>query len=220
MAVDSVRRLVDRGVSQPLPTQHISKFERLNSRELDAVDLLSDESPYFDSYEFDGQTRTYSEFEFTTEPLFGSPKSAIGVLEYREESNFIFLVLDQDTPKPDTIFDELRENAGDQFPVQGDFSPTYENICDFIRAADHVVKVNTPTTKDDPVTRISEGANLPIELARLRFDYEENSKIITYSDGQLTIPLPERENSLLQSLSEQASLREYVIQTFEMAFHE
>jgi len=219
MAVDSVRRLAQTEVLESLPSNHIANFKIEEADENQATDLLSGRNEYYEDYNYDGQKRIYRSFTFTTEPMFGSPKTANGVLEYRNQSDLLFLILDQDTPKPSTIFDELRDDDEKKLPVQVDFSPTYEATCDFIRSANKVVKVQSPTSYTEPEQSILEdGDNIPVEMARLRFDFQGESKAVTYANGQLEIPLEFEEEPTIEAVTPSKSFREYVIQAFEMAF--
>jgi len=217
MAVDSVRRLAEATQPERLPLPSTAKFDFTDREELEAVDLLNDENDYFPTYDFEGQSRIYHEFKFTTEPIFGSPKTATGVLEIRESSDLVFLILDQDTPKPSTIFEELSNSSQYELPLKSDFSPTYENICEFIRAATSISKVESPSV-NDPAGAIRDGDNIPVEMARLRFEWGNCNKKVVYSDAQLQIAVSNTPDTLLEEVSQERSLREYVIQVFEMAF--
>ncbi|WP_155119459.1 hypothetical protein [Halomicrobium katesii] len=214
MAVDSVRRLSERGVQQQLPFERNTQFDLVEEDSVTAIDLIGNTD--IGPYPFVNQARRYWSFEFTTDPMFGSPKSVSGVLEVREGSGFVFLILDQDTPKPDTIFSELRDSTQTDFPIETDFSPTYKSVCDFIRSSSSIVKVDSPTSRN-PKERIQQGENIPVEVARLRFEHEE-SHSITYSDAQLSIPIDTEEGALVESVAREYSFREYVVQKFESAF--
>lgn len=213
MAVDTVRRLSKPAGQQQQLTEQITEFDWEVSKEVTTVNLL-DES----KYPFEGQKRQYQSFEFTTDPMFGSPIQTTGVLEIREESGLIFLILDQDAPKPDTIFSELAAASEGGLQIERDFSPTYSEICDFIRQANGIVKIETPPGIKDAKERIKEGENLPVEIARLRFNYNGESNRVTYSDGQLEIPLDLNGGSLLNQVIKKDTFREYVVQVFETIF--
>lgn len=218
MAVDSVRRLSGESDLEPLPGGTLIEFRSDEWRKVAAPDLIKSTTDFYDQYRYSGQLRRYANFEFTTDPMFGAPKTAEGVLEYRTDSDFVFIILDQDTPSPDTIFSELRENEEFDFPIELDFSPTFGEVCDFIRSADSIVKLRTPARTSSPVDDIKQGENIPVELARLRFTFEGNSQSVAYSDGQLSLSAQPTGETLLDAVSRRSSLREYVIQLFEMAF--
>lgn len=213
MAVDTVRRLSKPTGEQRQLTDHITQFDWKDSEEITTPDLLSGSK-----YPFKGQERQYRSFEFTTDPMFGSPTKTTGVLEIREESGLIFLILDQDAPKPDTIFSELAEASEDGLEIESDFSPTYGEVCEFIRKAERVVKLETPPGVENAQERIEKGENLPIEIARLRFSHDGESNRVTYSDGQLEIPLNLNGRSILKHVAQEDTFREYVVQVFETTF--
>ncbi|TKX47534.1 hypothetical protein EXE41_04735 [Halorubrum sp. SD690R] len=215
MAVDTVRRLSGPNGQQQLLSGQITQFDWQDEREITSEDLLGGSEL---EYPYVGQQRRYRGFEFTTDPMFGSPVQATGVLEIREGSDLIFLILDQDVPKPDTIFAELSA-ASEQGPqIEQDFSPTYTEICDFIRQADGIIKIGAPPGVEDASERIRNGEDVPVEVARLRFNYQGDSRRVTYADGQLEIPLNVNGEDLLQQVAQNGTFREYVVQVFETIF--
>jgi len=217
MPVDSVRRIRDNGTLELLPRRITSKFEFDEERSRTAQDLLTREGGEH-PYEFEGQEITCTPFRFTTEPLFGSPKKIEGVIERRKSSQLVFLILDQDTPKPDTVFSELIDSVDQDLSIETDFSPTHQKICDFIRSAKEIIKVSSPVAYEgEEINRIHSGEDLPVEIARLKFEFQNDSGVVTYADGQLDIPLPDKEDNLIDSVCKGVSLREYIIQQFEAA---
>lgn len=215
MAVDTVRRLSKSDGQQQLPSDQITQFDWQESSEVMTENLLVD-SPL--EYPYHPQLRRYKSFEFTTDPMFGSPTQTTGVLEIREKSGLMFLILDQDTPKPDTIFSELSGASQQSLQIERDFSPTYAEICEFIRQANEIVKIEAPPGIEDVKERINGGENLPVEIARLRFNHNGDSRRVTYSDGQLEIPLDLDGKELLEQVAQDDTFREYVVQVFETIF--
>lgn len=215
MAVDTVRRLSKPNGQQQLLSDQITHFDWIDSDEIITENLLVNSDL---EYPFEDQHRRCKSFEFTTDPMFGSPTKATGVIEIREESGLIFLILEQDAPKPDTIFNQLSAASKQSIEIEGDFSPTYSELCDFIRAANEVVKIESPPGINDVTARIKQGENLPIETARLRFEHNGDSRRVTYSDGQLEIPLDLDSRNLLEQVAQKDTFREYVVQLFETIF--
>lgn len=215
MAVDTVRRLSKPNGQQQLLSDQITQFDWQNEREITTENLLVDSNL---EYPYSGQLRRYKSFEFTTDPMFGSPTQATGVLEIREESDLIFLILDQDVPKPDTIFAELSAGTEQGLQIERDFSPTYREICKFIRQANEIVKIEAPPGIENARERIEDGEDIPVEIARLRFRHNGDSRRVTYSDGQLEIPLDLDSEDLLEQVAQNDTFREYVVQVFETVF--
>lgn len=215
MAVDTVRRLSKPDGQQHQLSEQITQFDWKDEVCVETENLLVDSAL---EYRYDGQSRRYESFEFTTDPMFGSPMQTGGVLEIREDSGLIFLILDQDAAKPDTIFSELSASTEDGLQIERDFSPTYGEICEFIRQANDIVKIETPPGIENAKEKIRSGEDIPVETARLRFKYNDDSRRVTYSDGQLEIPLNSDEGDLLEQLKKEESFREYVVQIFETIF--
>jgi len=213
MGVTSVRFVEDESpfseqLGETLDTQNI-EFEFDGRRVSDPDDNISD-CP-FDKIEIIDGT-----FQYSSDPLFGSPTTANGEFEVRAHSDLFLIEYEQDRPKPKKIFTGFKrlfnKISGGEV-ITDRFRPDRKAIRGFVERADKAVELRVlmPSGKVENVSIDEVEINeYPIDSAKLRFSREkesgeEESTTVLFVDDQIRIG------------NESAELNEYVIQQFESA---
>lgn len=211
MTIDSVRRISDVHPS----AERVDRFDSgelvLNFDSRETKEVCVDES----GYPFDQPEVLYGNYEYESEPLFGSSTTASGNFQIRHHSNLVLIESDG-LPKAKTILTTLTEALGDDTSdeIVTDFRPHTESILEFIRRADTMVHARVLDNKGKVTEVVDEDDERlethPIERIKLVFkkaiDGEEKKAVVTYSDDEI------------QFRQGGDEVREYVIQHFEASF--
>ncbi|RBI59997.1 hypothetical protein DMJ13_20130 [halophilic archaeon] len=203
MTVDSVREVAI-GDDWELPPREASAEEI-------RIETESVESPEkrFEGYAFEGQDVVKGTYEYESNPMFGSPKTATGSFQLRKESGLVIIRMDDDQPHPESIFQSLDDVINGNTEIQEHFVPKRQRVWDFINAAYQKgeIKVLPPYGEVTSAAQIDVDEETlreyPIETAELVFEYEGNEVVVAYSDDRLSIKTDDNAN------------REYVLQVFE-----
>jgi hypothetical protein len=203
MTVDSVRE-VTIGDGWELPPGEVSAEEI-------RIETESVRSPEkrFEGYAFEGQDVVNGTYEYESNPMFGSSKTASGSFQLRKESGFLIIRMEEDQPHPESIFQSLDNVINGNTEIQEHFVPKRKRVWDFIDAANQKgeIKVLPPYGEVTPAAQIDVDdetlREYPIETAELVFEYEENDVVVTYADDRLSIKTDDEDT------------REYVLQVFE-----
>lgn len=211
MTVDSVRRIADQ---EPFDNREDSIDA--GNIEFDFLGIETKE-PQVEEYPYDAARYLEGEFDYESEPLFGSPTQSHGTFQIRLDSQLAILQANKDRPKPEKIYDGLAaalQNDTARSAIEEDFQPSRKAVLKFIDSAAKWidVRVLTPNGKLEKKGRgeIEDLEKYPIDRAKLRFrrnpeDGAPEEATVTYSDDQLRI----HEGS--------PEMREFVIQKLETA---
>lgn len=179
------------------------------------------------TYPFTDQQRTYYLIERYVDPLFGAPITKTNIIETREKSGLTFII-DTNTTNTGNINERniQQELALTETPVKRtdlSFSPVFKSICNFIRAGDDILSIETlyqnPDT--DPETLIQNGENIPVETVRITFqpNFDTNTQRVTYSNGEFDITCENNDETVFEYVTNKQTQREYVTQIIESLFH-
>ncbi len=219
MTVDSVRRL-----SRSLSSLEAGERQSYENFRFEFTGSIQKTQYVEDGlYSFPDIEVITGDFEYESEPLFGSSTTSSGHFQIRKSSGLVLVESESEVPRPVKVFNALREaivssssghsHSGDD-PPEFAFQPHTDSILDFISRAEILIQARILDSKGK-VIEVEDRhddrlGTHPIEQVKLRFkkeiEGEERAITVTYSDDELRFH------------DDDEVAREYVLQHFEDCF--
>jgi len=221
MSVDSVRRVPESpGLDRDGEPLLYDGF-KFTVTQIEHRDLLVDT----EEYPFDTPTIIQGDYNYESEPLFGSATTSTGTFQFRVHSKYAVVESEDDVPSAKKVFKALSrafiENSdSSKEPRESkdlvlSLTPTTKSISNFINRSDQFIGAKVLNSRGNSVdVNSADDPRLethPIERIELTFTSPQgHTGKVTYSDDELW----------LQKEGGSDELREYVLQHFEAAFSE